>query len=178
MKVKEVFLGDVFLLEVDKITNDKEIIRSYSPIDFELIGLNVAFVQDNISLSKLNTLRGLHYQVNKPQGKFLQIISGSILDVVVDVRRSSDNFGKHVSIHLNSNDNNSLWIPPGYAHGFLALENDTKVMYQLTQYRYPEFERVILWSDHDLSIGWPLDVDFLISEKDKKGEKFINCEYL
>lgn len=177
MKVKEAFLDDVLLLEVDQTKSDREIIMSYGPADFEQIGLNVAFVQDNISMSKLNVLRGLHYQVNKPQGKLLQILSGSIQDVVVDLRLSSNNFGKHVSIHLDSKDNNFLWIPPGYAHGFLALENDTKIMYQLTEYRFIEFERVLLWSDYDLSINWPSNIDFILSEKDMKGEKFINCEY-
>ncbi|BBT05960.1 dTDP-4-dehydrorhamnose 3,5-epimerase [Aeromonas hydrophila] len=131
---------------------------------------NFIFLQDNLSYSHQGTLRGLHYQVEVPQGKLVQVISGSIFDVAVDLRRDSATYGKWVGQQLNSNSPTSLWIPPGFAHGFYVQSKAVTVLYKCTEYYRPEFERIINWADPELSISWPIlgDIPLVLSDKDRQ----------
>lgn len=137
----------------------------------EVIG-DVRFVQDNISQSKKNVLRGLHFQTPPhPQGKLVSVFKGKVLDVAVDLRKGSSTYGKHQIIELSETDNFLFWIPPGFAHGFLALEENTVFTYKCTDFYSPENEKTILWNDPSLNIDWRV-TDPIISEKDKIGEEF------
>lgn len=135
------------------------------------IGLDVSFVQDNLSLSKQWTVRGLHYQITQPQGKLIRVLSGKIYDVFVDLRRRSSTFGRAVGVYLSADDYAALWIPPGCAHGFVALEDDTRVTYKVTDFWAPGAERTLLWNDPALGIEWPIPKDAtpIISQKDANG---------
>ena len=134
----------------------------------EATGLSVDFVQDNHSLSKRGTLRGLHYQLMRPQGKLVRVVEGRIFDVAVDVRRSSPNFGIWTGIELTQENKKQLWIPPGFAHGFLALSEVAQVVYKTTDYYAPDDEHAILHSDERLDIAWPnIETVFSLSDKDR-----------
>lgn len=132
------------------------------------------FVQDNHSLSHKGVLRGLHYQIAPhAQGKLIRVICGKIWDVVVDIRPESDTFGQWNGIELSAENQKQLWIPAGFAHGFLALEDQTQVLYKTTAYYYPECEKIIRWDDPDLNINWPLSANTIIqTEKDQSGHNF------
>jgi dTDP-4-dehydrorhamnose 3,5-epimerase len=150
--------------------------ESYNHQKFtERVG-EVTFVQDNHSLSKKSVLRGLHYQLVKPQGKLVRVAAGSIFDIAVDIRKSSPSFGKWVGYELSSSNKRQLWIPPGFAHGFLVLSEVAEVLYKTTDYYYPQGERTILWDDPDLAIEWPLDDSPIISNKDASGKLFQAAE--
>lgn len=141
-------------------------------------GIEADFVQDNLSLSRRWTLRGLHYQLPPhPQGKLLRVLTGSIHDVVVDLRRSSPSFGKSLAVRLSAQAGEALWIPPGLAHGFLALADDTLVSYKATDYWSPDCERTLLWNDEQLGLEWPLPegVQPVISAKDAAGTPFVSA---
>lgn len=135
----------------------------------ELTGLDLQFVQDNHSRSAKGVLRGLHYQIIQPQGKLVRVIAGEVFDVCVDLRRSSPTFGKSVGVILSEDNKRQLWIPPGFAHGFLVTSDSADFVYKTTDYYAPEHERALLWNDPALSIDWPLGVDPLLSAKDKAG---------
>lgn len=140
----------------------------------EIIGLNYNFVQDNISKSSKGVLRGLHFQ-NPPyeQGKLVYVLQGRAIDVVVDIRKHSPTYGKHVKVLLDSITKNQLWIPPGFAHGFCALEDETIFCYKCTNIYSPHHEQAILWNDVDLRIDWGIE-NPIVSEKDKKALQFKN----
>lgn len=138
----------------------------------DAIGISQDFVQDNQSRSHRNVLRGLHYQVKRPQGKLVRVISGEIYDVAVDLRRDSLTFGRHVGVPVSSEDQRVLWLPPGLAHGFLVISEYAEVLYKTTDFYAPEFERSIVWNDPDLAIPWPLDGEPILSGKDKRGSPF------
>ena len=170
-------LVDVLLLE-PKVFGDKRghFLESFNKRDFEeAIGKSVNFVQDNHSHSQKGVLRGLHYQIKHPQGKIVRVTQGEIFDVVVDLRRSSPSFGQHTSALLNSVNHHQLWIPPGFAHGFLVLSETTEFLYKTTDYWYPEHERTLLWNDSDLLIKWP-HVNPQLSPKDLRGTLLKRCE--
>lgn len=133
------------------------------------------FVQDNVSRSRQGTLRGLHYQVSQPQGKLVQAISGTIFDVAVDLRRSSPTYGHWVGQYLDADSPMSLWIPPGFAHGFYVLSEMATVLYKCTDYYSPEYERTLNWADPELAIDWPLmeNIPLVLSDKDRQAP-FIN----
>ena len=135
----------------------------------EATGLDVDFVQDNQSQSVRNVLRGLHYQVRQPQGKLVSVVAGEIFDVAVDLRRRSPSFGKWASVLLSAGTPRSIWIPPGFAHGFLVLSDQALVTYKTTDYYAPEHERTLAWNDPQLAIRWPLEAEPLISDKDRRG---------
>ena len=163
-------LVDVLLLE-PKVFGDKRghFLESFNKRDFEeAIGKSVNFVQDNHSCSQKGVLRGLHYQIKHPQGKIVSVTGGEVFDVVVDLRRSSTSFGQHTFALLNSGNHQQLWIPPGFAHGFLVLSETAEFLYKTTDYWYPEHERTLLWNDPDLQIGWP-HVNPQLSPKDLIG---------
>lgn len=135
----------------------------------ELTGLSPVFVQDNHTRSAKNVLRGLHYQILHPQGKLVRVIRGAALDVVVDIRRSSPGFGQWTSTVLSADNKHQLWIPPGFAHGFVALADDTEFLYKTTDYWMPAHERCIRWDDPDLGIDWQLQAAPILSAKDMLG---------
>jgi dTDP-4-dehydrorhamnose 3,5-epimerase len=139
-------------------------------------GLNVEFVQDNHSRSVQNVLRGLHYQIQQPQGKLIRVVAGKILDVAVDIRRNSPTFGQWVSCYLSAENRHQLWVPAGFAHGFLVVSEMAEVLYKSTDYYAPQYERSIRWDDPDLSINWNLDAAPILSSKDKAGALLKDAE--
>jgi dTDP-4-dehydrorhamnose 3,5-epimerase len=145
---------------------------------FAAAGVEARFVQENVSLSKRHVLRGLHYQVSQVQGKLIRVLTGSIFDVIVDLRRSSPAFGRSLSLKLNAGESRLLWVPPGLAHGFLALEDDTRVQYKVTDFWAPQAERTLAWNDPALGIDWPLppQTDPILSDKDRRGQSLAQAE--
>lgn len=140
-------------------------------------GIDIDWRQDNISLSAKNVIRGLHYQLNRPQAKLIQVAHGAVFDVAVDIRRSSPTFGQHVGIELRAGEGKALMIPAGFAHGFCALADDTTFLYKVSDSYWPQGDRTILWNDSELSIAWPVkEHDALISEKDRRGVPFHSAE--
>ncbi|MEG1942044.1 MAG: dTDP-4-dehydrorhamnose 3,5-epimerase [Cetobacterium sp.] len=148
--------------------------ESYSKKDFSEIGLDMEFVQDNHSKSKKGVLRGLHFQTQHVQGKLVRVTAGSVLDVAVDLRQGSETFGKYFLVELTSENKKMFYIPPGFAHGFLTLEDNTEFLYKCTDYYAPEFDSGVLWNDPDIGIEWNFEKynlsveEILLSEKDKK----------
>lgn len=135
-------------------------------------GETFAFVQDNHSVSRGPVLRGLHYQVNRPQGKLVRVVAGSVFDVAVDIRRDSPTRGKWFGLELSAGNRRQLWIPPGLAHGFLVTSPVAEVLYKTTDYYDPPSERCIIWNDPTLAIAWPLAGEPIVSAKDARGEPF------
>lgn len=143
----------------------------------EEAGLPGTWVQDNFSISKKNVLRGIHYQVTQPQGKLVRAVYGAVLDVAVDLRRSSPDFGKHIAVELTEENGKMLWIPPGFGHGFLTLSDTVGFAYKVTDYYSAAGERTILWNDPELAIAWPVDAaSVIVSEKDGQGARFREAE--
>ena len=138
------------------------------------VGRPVAFVQDNHSRSGRNVLRGLHYQVERPQGKLVRVVAGSVFDVAVDIRRESPTFGRWVGVELSAENKRQLWIPPGLAHGFVVRSESADFLYKTTDYWFPEHERCIRWDDPDLAIDWGLTEPPLVSTKDAAGAPFAS----
>ena len=142
----------------------------------EATGLNLPFVQDNHSRSARNVLRGLHYQIQHPQGKLVRTLVGEIYDVVVDIRQKSPTFGKWEGVTLSAENKRQLWVPEGFAHGFLVVSEVAEVLYKTTDYWYPEFERSIIWNDPTLAIEWPLAGEPVLAKKDAAGLSFEKAE--
>lgn len=148
--------------------------ESYSKKDFSEIGMDVEFVQDNHSKSKKGVLRGLHFQTQHVQGKLVRVTAGAVLDVAVDLRKDSPTFGKHYLVELTADNKKMFYIPPGFAHGFLTLEDNTEFQYKCTDYYAPEFDSGVLWNDSDIGIEWNFEKyglsaeAILLSDKDKK----------
>ena len=151
-------------------------LESYNERSFEKIGIIEDFVQDNHSYSKRGVLRGLHYQVQKPQGKLVRVVSGEVQDVLVDLRKSFPSFGHAHMVKLSGENQRIAWIPAGFAHGFYVLSEAAHVLYKTTEFYYPELERTILWNDPDLKIDWGLDSEPLLSEKDQRGVRLREAE--
>ncbi|MBV1775252.1 dTDP-4-dehydrorhamnose 3,5-epimerase [Burkholderiaceae bacterium DAT-1] len=139
-------------------------------------GVTTTFVQDNHSKSAKGVLRGLHYQIQQPQGKLVRVIAGEVFDVAVDLRRTSPTFGKWVGEFLSANNKRQMWVPPGFAHGFLVVSDYAEFLYKTTDYWAPEFERSIAWDDPDLGIEWPLEMPPILSGKDQKAVRFNEAE--
>lgn len=178
MNVLPTEISDVLILE-PKVFGDERgfFLESYNSRTFaEKTGVTAQFVQDNHSHSHQHILRGLHYQIEQPQGKLVRTIAGSILDVVVDLRRSSPTFGQWVSYILSSENKRQIWVPPGFAHGFLVISEFAEVLYKTTDYYAPQHERCILWNDPDLAIDWQLTVPPILSAKDQNGQLFKIAE--
>jgi dTDP-4-dehydrorhamnose 3,5-epimerase len=174
MNVVRTEIADVLILEPKVFEDDRGFFfESFNQRVFEAaVGGPVTFVQDNHSKSKKNVLRGLHYQVEQPQGKLVRAVSGAIYDVAVDIRPSSPTFGRWVGVELTADNKRQLWIPPGLAHGFLVLSETAEVLYKATDYYAPAHERTILWSDPTLGIAWPLEGQPQVSGKDAAGLPF------
>lgn len=142
----------------------------------QLSGVTSAFVQDNHSRSSRGVLRGLHYQVSKPQGKLVRVVTGTVLDVAVDLRRSSPHFGKTCAVELSAENKRQLWVPPGFGHGFLVLSESADFLYKTTDYWYPEHERGVRWDDPALSIVWPIAGPPVIADKDARAPLLADAE--
>ncbi|MBD2039660.1 dTDP-4-dehydrorhamnose 3,5-epimerase [Microcoleus sp. FACHB-672] len=143
----------------------------------EKTGVTAEFVQDNHSRSAQNILRGLHYQIQQPQGKLVRVVVGEIFDVAVDIRKNSPTFSKWVGCRLSAENCRQLWIPPGFAHGFLAVSEVAEVLYKTTEYYAPQYDRCILWDDPDIGIDWPLNgASPILSAKDQAGKAFKTAE--
>ena len=148
--------------------------ESFNQRAFEAaVGGPVTFVQDNHSLSRKNVLRGLHYQVDHPQGKLVRVVQGAVFDVAVDIRPGSATFGRWVGVELSAENRRQLWVPPGLAHGFLVLSETAEFLYKTTDYYAPACERCIAWNDPTLAIDWPLDGPPVLSAKDSQGRSFV-----
>lgn len=145
---------------------------------FAAAGLNLKFVQDNHSRSVKDTLRGLHYQTQQPQGKLVRVVVGEVYDVAVDLRRSSASFGKWVGVYLSAENKHMLWVPPGFAHGFLVTSEVAEFVYKCTDYYAPQYERSLIWNDPTVDIAWPLSPGQapLLSDKDKAGTLLRDAE--
>jgi len=151
--------------------------ESFNQRDFaEVTGLDVAFVQDNHSRSAKNVLRGLHYQIQNPQGKLVRVTEGAVFDVAVDMRRSSPTFGKWVGVELSAENKRQFWVPPGFAHGFVVLSDAAEFLYKTTDYWYPEFERSLLWNDPHVAIDWPIHDVPQLAKKDAEGSLFADAD--
>jgi dTDP-4-dehydrorhamnose 3,5-epimerase len=148
----------------------------YNQKTFAKLGLPTEFVQDNHSGSQKGVLRGLHYQIRQPQGKLVRVLRGAIYDVAVDLRRSSKQFGQWVGVELTAENKRQLWVPPGFAHGFLTLTEFAEVSYKVTELYAPEHERSLLWSDPALGIDWPLEGEPTLSPKDRAGAVLADSE--
>jgi dTDP-4-dehydrorhamnose 3,5-epimerase len=172
MKAIPVAIRDVLLLEPTVFGDERGyFFESFNQHVFEdLTGGPATFVQDNHSRSAKNVLRGLHYQIRQPQGKLVRVIAGEIFDVAVDIRRSSRTFGHWVSALLTAENKKQLWVPEGFAHGFLVLSEYAEVLYKTTDYWAPEHERCIAWNDPTIAIEWPLQREPTLSAKDSKAE--------
>ena len=142
----------------------------------ELTGVDSHFVQHNHSRSAGNVLRGLHYQIQQPQGKLVRVISGEVFDVAVDIRRSSSTFGQWFGTLLSADNKQQMWVPPGFAHGFCVTSDYAEFLYLTTDYWAPEHERCIAWNDPDLAISWPLNAEPVVSAKDQQGTRFKDAD--
>ena len=178
MNIVSTEIPDVLIVE-PKVFGDSRgfFFESFNQRQFEqLTGIVPSFVQDNHSRSARGVLRGLHYQIHQPQGKLVRVIAGEVFDVCVDMRRSSPSFGKSVYVTLSADNHRQLWIPPGFAHGFLVTSESADFVYKTTDYYAPEHERSVLWNDAALAIPWPLQGEPLLSVKDKAGIPLAQAE--
>jgi len=177
MNLFETPLGGALILEPKVFSDDRGFfLESYNQKTFSAIGIGENFVQDNHSYSKRGVLRGLHYQIGQPQAKLVRVVTGEVLDVFVDLRRSSPTFGGWHSMKLSDENRMLAWIPVGFAHGFYVLSENAHVLYKSTGFYAPELERTVLWNDPDLKIDWGNSTAPLLSEKDKKGIHFRDAE--
>jgi dTDP-4-dehydrorhamnose 3,5-epimerase len=179
MRATPTSLPEVLVLEPAVFGDDRGFfLESFNERVFsKLVGPDVRFVQDNHSRSVKGVLRGLHYQLGHPQGKLVRVVSGEVFDVAVDIRRGSANFGKWAGVNLSAQNKKLLWLPAGFAHGFLVLSDEADFLYKTTEYWYPEDERTIAWDDPILNIEWPLDGPPVVSKKDAMGMAFESAEF-
>lgn len=168
MNVTPTAIPEVLILEPKVFGDDRGFFfESFNARTFERVtGLRCEFVQDNHSKSSKNVLRGLHYQIKQPQGKLVRVMQGEVFDVAVDLRKSSKTFGHWVGVRLSAENKKQLWVPEGFAHGFLVLSETAEFLYKTTDYYAPEFERSLLWSDPTLKIDWPLEAEPKLAAKD------------
>jgi dTDP-4-dehydrorhamnose 3,5-epimerase len=177
MKVLQTPLDGALVLEPKVFADDRGFfLESYNEKAFREIGIPDKFVQDNHSFSKRGVLRGLHYQVVKPQGKLVRVVSGEVLDIFVDLRKTSPTFGRWHGVRLSGENRLLAWIPAGFAHGFHVLSESAHVLYKANEFYFPELERTVLWNDPDLNIAWENTAEPLLSEKDKKGRGLKDAE--
>jgi dTDP-4-dehydrorhamnose 3,5-epimerase len=179
LKITPTSIPDVLIIE-PKVLGDERgyFFEAWRADFFGEAGVNATFVQDNQSSSGQGVLRGLHYQIKQPQGKLVRVIAGSVFDVAVDIRRSSPTFGQWVGSELSEENRRSLWVPPGFAHGFYVLSERAEFVYKCSDYYAPQHERAIRFDDPDIGIDWPFipGVETVLSEKDRNGVAFKNAE--
>lgn len=177
MRAIETFLPGVLLLEPKIWSDDRGFFfESFNQRVMEGLGIRSPFVQDNQSRSKRDVLRGLHYQIENAQGKLVRVVSGEVFDVAVDIRRSSPTFGKWFGTILSGENHRMLWIPPGFAHGYLVLSESADFCYKTTDFYCPQHERTIIWDDPEIGIAWPKADGFIISAKDRQGLPLRSAE--
>ena len=177
MKVVPSALPDVLLIEPSVFGDARGFFfESWNRRAFSEAGVEAEFVQDNHSRSAHNVLRGLHYQIEHAQGKLVRVCAGAVFDVAVDVRRSSPTFGRWVGMELSAANRHMLWIPPGFAHGFVVVSDSAEFLYKTTDYWYPEHERTLLWNDPALAIQWPLDGPPVVAAKDTAGRPLASAD--
>jgi len=178
MKIEETLLPGVLLLKPTIYRDERgAFMETFNLRHVAEAGLPTNWVQDNSSVSMKNVIRGIHYQILQPQGKLVRVTHGAVLDVAVDLRRSSPTFGKHVAIELSGDSGATLWIPVGFGHAFLVLSDEAGFAYKVTDYYSPAGERTILWNDPDLAIPWPATEEAaVISEKDRRGARFREAD--
>ena len=179
MKAIATAIPDLFIIEPTVYGDDRGFFfESFNQRKFEeLIGRQANFVQDNHSRSVKNVLRGLHYQIQQPQGKLVRVVQGTVFDVAVDLRRSSPTFGKHIGIELSAENKRMFWVPEGFAHGFVVLSDSAEFLYKTTDYWAPEFERSLAWNDPELAIQWPHEGMPVLSAKDVLGKLLVESEH-
>jgi len=178
MKATPLAIPDVILIE-PKVFGDERgfFFESFNQAQFEqAIGKSVQFVQDNHSRSAKHVLRGLHYQIQQPQGKLVRVVQGEVFDVAVDLRKNSKTFGQWVGEILSADNKRQLWVPEGFAHGFVVMSDTAEFLYKTTDYYAPAHERCILWNDATLAIQWPDGIQPILSAKDAQGKPFIEAE--
>jgi dTDP-4-dehydrorhamnose 3,5-epimerase len=177
VKITPTAVPDVLLLE-PRVFGDERgfFLESYNARTLAAGGIDATFVQDNHSRSRRGVLRGLHFQVARPQGKLVRVVHGAVYDVAVDLRRSSTTFGRSVAVILSEENRRMLWVPAGFAHGFLVLSDFADFLYKTTDYWYPEHERTLLWNDPALRIEWPLEGTPTLAAKDAAGTPFTSIE--
>ena len=170
MKISALGLAGVKLIEPRVFGDDRGFFtESWNARAFAAAGIDATFVQDNHSRSRRDVLRGLHYQIEHAQGKLVRCVAGEVYDAVVDLRRSSPTFGRSIGLALSAQNQRMLWVPPGFAHGFLAVSEYADFLYKTTDYWYPEHERTLLWNDAALAIAWPLEGSPILAPKDAAG---------
>ena len=165
---------EVLILEPRVFGDDRGFFfESFNERDFsQATGLSVRFVQDNHSRSAKGVLRGLHYQIEHPQGKLVRVAIGEVFDVAVDMRRSSPKFGRWIGVTLSASNKRQLWVPPGFAHGFVVTSDSADFLYKTTDYWFPEFERSVIWDDPDLGVQWPIQAPPVLAAKDAAASSF------
>ncbi len=178
MRVTPTAIADVLVIEPRVFSDERGFFfESFNERAFAVAtAMTPRFVQDNHSRSVRNTVRGLHYQIQQPQGKLVRAVAGEIFDVVVDIRRSSPTFGQWVGVHLSAENKKMIWIPPGLAHGFSVLSDYADFLYKTTDYWAPQHERTLLWNDPDLAIAWPLAGEPILAVKDRAGKRLSEAE--
>ena len=169
---------EILILEPKVFGDDRGFFfESFNQRDFQQVaGIELNFVQDNHSKSIQGVLRGLHYQIKHPQGKLVRVTQGAVFDVAVDLRCSSPNFGKWVGIELSAENKRQIWIPPGFAHGFVVTSESAEFLYKTTDYWYPEHERCLLWCDPTVGIKWPIHVTPKMAAKDASGKSLLDAD--
>lgn len=177
MRFTRLAIPDVLLIEPRVFGDERGFFYESFRQDLfeEAVGRKVTFVQDNHSKSGHNVLRGLHYQIKHPQGKLVRVVAGSVFDVAVDLRRSSPTFGQWVGQVLSAENRAQMWVPEGFAHGFLVLSESAEFLYKSTAYYAPEHERCIMWNDSSLTIAWPILKTPMVSIKDENGSSFLTA---
>ncbi len=178
MRATATAIADVLVIEPKVFADERGFFfESFNERAFaQATGITPRFVQDNHSRSVRNTLRGLHYQIQQPQGKLVRVVAGEIFDVVVDIRRSSPTFGRWIGEYLSAENKKMMWIPPGLAHGFAVLSDSADFLYKTTDYWAPQHERTLLWNDPELGIGWPLAGEPILATKDSAGKRLSEAE--
>jgi len=177
MKIEETLLPGVLLLTPTIYRDDRGAFwECFNQRQMTDAGLPAEWAQDNFSLSKKNVLRGIHYQIAQPQGKLVRVTHGAVLDVAVDLRRSSPAFGRHVAVELSGESGEMLWIPEGFGHAFCAKSEVAGFAYKVTEYYSPAAERTIAWNDPEIGIPWPVTADAIVSDKDRRGALLRDAE--
>ncbi|NEP57119.1 MAG: dTDP-4-dehydrorhamnose 3,5-epimerase [Symploca sp. SIO2G7] len=178
MNIISTEIPEVLIIEPRVFEDDRGFFyESYNERAFtEKAGVAIHFVQDNHSRSSQHVLRGLHYQIQQSQGKLVRVISGSVFDVAVDLRKNSSTFGQWVGCLISAENKRQIWVPPGFAHGFLVVSEIAEFLYKTTDYYAPQYERTLLWNDPDLAIDWPLTGEPILSAKDQAGQPLKTAE--
>jgi dTDP-4-dehydrorhamnose 3,5-epimerase len=178
MKVQSTAIPEVLIIEPEVYGDDRGFFfESFNARAFEqATGFKPEFVQDNHSKSAKNVLRGMHYQIKQPQGKLVRVVQGEVFDVAVDLRRSQKTFGQWVGVHLTAENKKQLWIPEGFAHGFVVLSETAEFLYKTTDYYAPKYERSLLWSDPALGINWPITEEPKLTTKDAVAQLLADAE--